>query len=457
MNGAEVDVAVVGAGPAGASAAIALSGLRVSVFDENAAAGGQVWRAAAPGARSPPTPEARAGAALREALAASGAELRLGARVWQIQPEAGGFRVFTEEACVSARAVLLATGAIERTLPVPGWTVPGVFGVAAATALMKGAGRVPGRRIVVAGQGPLLAYVAASAGPALAAVADANGVADWGARLPALATRPGQALRGAAWVFKIRHRLHLRTGVRAVLGRERVSAVRLGPVGPDGAPVPGRVWEVAADALYLGHGLTPDTAATRLLGCRHVYDPAQGGWHVATDALGRTSVPGVYACGDGAGVMGAGVAPARGRRAAAAIRADLAGAEIRAPGRLRGARFGRAMTTLVPLKPAMLAQITPETVVCRCEGLTRADIEAELGDGAETLSAVKSGTRAGMGPCGGRYCGEVVALLTARATGRPLANVAPPTGRPPLRPVPVAALARGFAYEDLPMPAPAPL
>jgi bacterioferritin-associated ferredoxin len=99
----------------------------------------------------------------------------------------------------------------------------------------------------------------------------------------------------------------------------------------------------------------------------------------------------------------------------------------------------------------------PDTVVCRCEGVTRAAIEREIAAGAATTNAVKSGTRCGMGPCGGRFCQTAVARIIERARSLPPGSVAPPTARPPLRPVPVAAVAGRFQYEALPIPAPAPL
>ncbi len=115
------------------------------------------------------------------------------------------------------------------------------------------------------------------------------------------------------------------------------------------------------------------------------------------------------------------------------------------------------MTRLCTPRPGLLAQVTADTVVCRCESLTRAEVEAEIQDGASSPDAVKSGVRCGMGPCGGRFCAETAALLIAEATGKARAEVGLPTARPPLLPVPMSALAADFDYDDLPIPAPAPL
>ena len=164
-----VDVAIVGAGPAGASAAIeaARLGLDVAIIDENCDAGGQVWRAASPAILAAPrSPERERGDRLRAALAASRVDARFATRVWHLEREGDGFRLAlagTRDATtLEARTLILATGAQERVFPVPGWTTPGVIGLAAATALMKEQGVLPGRRVVVAGAGPLLVYVASA-------------------------------------------------------------------------------------------------------------------------------------------------------------------------------------------------------------------------------------------------------------------------------------------------------
>ncbi|MEQ9327968.1 MAG: NAD(P)/FAD-dependent oxidoreductase, partial [Rhodospirillales bacterium] len=214
------------------------------------------------------------------------------------------------------------------------------------------------------------------------------------------------------------------------------------------------------DAVVLGHGLSPAIEATRMLDCRHVYDPAAGGWRVETDAAGRTTIDGIYACGDGAGILGVAAAPLRGRIAARAAAGDLG--KTCATGDLQrdlatAGGFGRAMTSLTVPRAGILGQISPDTIVCRCEGLTRADVEAGISGGGVSPNALKSETRCGMGPCGGRFCRETAAMLTAAMTGSDIAEIGLPTGRPPLRPLPVEAVTGDFDYDELPIPAPAPL
>ena len=116
------------------------------------------------------------------------------------------------------------------------------------------------------------------------------------------------------------------------------------------------------------------------------------------------------------------------------------------------------MARMMALRPALVAAIPPETVVCRCEGVTRAAIDAAAADGAATINQLKHFTRCGMGPCQGRMCGEAAGALLAAARGVPLvSDVGFATGRIPLRPVPMEAILGAFDYADIPVPAAAPI
>ena len=469
---ADYDLIVLGAGPAGASAAIEADalGLKTMLIDEQDAAGGQVWQAPTPAARSSSRSE---GETLRRRLAASGVHTAFSKRVWHIEQ---GFVLSTAGAAgiASSRApaLILATGALERHVPVPGWTLPGVIGLAAATTLLKAQGALPGRRVVVAGVGPLLFQVAAlvlEAGGAMAAVIDLNGRAEWLSQTKSLATRPDLLWKGFSWLARIRTAgvpVLSRHALRRIDGSEGVKSVVAGPVDADWAPLPCQERSFQCDAVCLGFGLTPLTDASRLLGARHVFDPSLGGWTVANDADQKTSVAQLYACGDGAGILGAAAAPLRGRIAALAAARDLGRltqchfAERVRPLRReldRKTRFGLAMTHLTMPRSGLLVAITPETVVCRCEAVTRATLDRAIVDGAVTINDLKSATRCGMGPCGGRSCEDAAAALIAAKTGHSRERIGAGTARPPLRPLPLDSLLGDFDYEQLPIPTPAPL
>jgi thioredoxin reductase/bacterioferritin-associated ferredoxin len=472
------DVLVIGGGPAGASAAMesARRGLRTILLDEGAEAGGQVYRPALDGRRAAATsdagPEHDAGALLRTRLAGSGVDARFGHAVWLIQ---SGFETYAFNASGSlrlrSRAVIVATGTYERIVPVPGWTLPGVIGLGAATTLLKSQRVLPGRRVVVAGCGPLLLLVAVKildAGGEVAAVVDLNGPGDVLRRLPRAAWRPDLVTRGLLWMAQLsRARVPMlwRHTVSQVLGETGVEEVRVVPVDAEWRPraaAPGRTFP--ADALALGHGLVPETEITRLLGAVHEYRPDRGGWVARLDEDLRTSVPRLYVAGDGGGVAGVSAAGLQGQLAALAAARDLGVLESpafeRERRRLRGPlrraeAFGHAMSGLMAIRSGLLEAITPGTSVCRCEDVTRGEIEEALAEGAGEMDQLKAWTRCGMGPCQGRMCGDTIASLLARSTAAG-ARPKPWTPRPPIRLVSIDALTGDYSYADIPLPPSAP-
>ncbi len=471
------DIAVLGAGPAGVGAAVtaAWAGARVLVIDEAPQTGGQVYRALpegitlAPGVRSL---EAAEGARQRAELEASGAQLVTDHRVWMVSE---GFRIEAlgpqGPAKWQADRLIAATGTHERVVPFPGWTLPGVLGLAATTILMKSQRMAPGRRVLVAGCGPLLAYVAAGLGKIgaqVVGVADLAGPADWARALPRMLARPDLMARGAGWVAQIAARrvpyLPRHHVLRAEPGADDALRVTLARIGRDGRPGPERLIE--ADALAVGHGLVPGTELTRLLRAAHDWRPERGGWIARRDTEFRTSVPGLYLVGDGGGISGAAAAWHQGRVAglAAARAAGIGDAQILSDRitlerrALRAAEgFGRAMSAIMAPRAPLYAAIPADTPVCRCEDVTRAEIEAAVAAGATEVNQVKHWTRCGMGPCQGRMCGEAAAEIVAAKQGASRVQAGLWTGRAPLRPVPLADLAGDFDYADIPIPKPAPL
>ena len=430
-----VDLAVLGAGPAGTEAALAAAaaGRSVLLVDEAPAAGGQIYRKApdalltARHGAGGPDPDRRAGDALRRELDGSGVRTAFGWRVWSVIRSERGFRLdaigLGDTHAVEATVLLVATGAIERVLPFPGWTTPGVFGLAAATTMLKSQRISPGKRVVVAGAGPLLAAVAAGvvkAGAEVAAVVDVNGPARWLAAVPNLALRPCLAAQGAGWVLRLlraRVPFHFRAHVVRAFGDKRLEAVKIALVDDRVRRAPDPVsTTLEADALCIGHGLAPVTELPRLLRAECVFDRTRGGWRPEIDRFGRTSVTGLYVAGDGAGILGGQAALLAGRTVGAAIAADLGGTVPVARASWTGwraRRFGAAMTALTATSSAVAVRVPPETIVCRCEDVTRAETDAGYDAGARELNQLKHFTRCGMGPCQGRSCGEAAAELLA--------------------------------------------
>ena len=336
LNLFRYDVAVVGAGPAGAAAAIeaAALGMRVAIVDEQAVAGGQIYRVVPGIAPVRSDPERTEGDKVRAQLGAANIVRYFEHRVWHIERFDGLWHVQSVGAgrprTVQAAALIVAGGAQERHLPFAGWERPGVMGLASATVMLKAQRVLPGRNVLVAGAGPLLILVAKAiidGGGNVAAVVDAHPRSAWFASAAELLSRPDLATRGMNWYRTLLARgvpMHNGAFVREVAGDAPALRASVVPVDRDGKPHPGaRGTEIACDAVCCGFGLSPATDITRLLGASHAFDPTLGGWHAVVDDDQRCTVAGLYAAGDGAGVVGAAAAPWQGRIAAMAAARDL--------------------------------------------------------------------------------------------------------------------------------------
>ncbi len=491
-------ILVIGAGPAGLSAAVAAAelGLHVVLVDEAAAPGGQYlspdhWsvdeRTGVEHGFSTRA-ERDGGALVARAQALSRAadgrlELRWGATVWSLGPNSderapgltamvyspAGDSVQAGSACITADAVILATGARETVTPFPGWTLPGVMTVGAAQLLIKRHGvspARPGQRVLIAGSGPLLlpaaakliesgAHVvgileAAHVGATLAvAPRSLSGVFEWA---PALWDR-----RGESWHYLSALRrgrvpyLFGRAVVRAT-GADRVEAVDIAELDRTGAPQPGRTQTWPVDLLCVGYGLVPNIELAQLAGARVIYSAALGGWAVQVDEASgvRTNVPGLFVAGEISGISGAssallsgriaamGVAATLGRLPQAALQAELVRTARR---RRQNARFGALVNLVFGAPNALTRAIPDDTPVCRCEEVTAGEVRAAIAAGARSLDALKPAVRVGQGLCQGRTCGPAVARLLAVETGRPVEAGGLFQTRPPVKPVPLAVIA----------------
>lgn len=440
------DLLILGGGAAGLSAAIAARrcGLDVLLLDERAAAGGQYYKQPAPGlVATPLDAQAREGAALVAAAVESGARILRGVEAWGAFA-ADRIAIFDGQRTrmIAPAALIVATGAQEAGLPLPGWTLPGVMTVGAAQTLWRSYRVTPGRRVLVAGNGPLNLQVAgelAAAGCTVVAVAEAARMTDPGAAVGMLRTDPLLALRGVGLLWRLR-----RHGVPVLRGAQLAGVVQ-----QDGAlratVQTGRgpkTFDV--DAVLMGHGFLPANEVLRALGAAHDHDATRGHLVTRRDADGMTSVDGVYAVGDCAGLGGAPAAREEGIIAAFAAARRLgrdAPADLLAAAHARLAghrRFQAALWRLFAAPRPGIALADDTTLICRCEEVTKAEIAAVLADGAPSIGEVKRRTRCGMGRCQGRYCAPVLAAWLAEAQGRPLDDLAMFAPQAPIKPVAIA-------------------
>ncbi|MFJ3926688.1 NAD(P)/FAD-dependent oxidoreductase [Streptomyces sp. NPDC090022] len=475
------DLAVVGAGPAGLAAAVTAAGLglRVTLLDAGTRPGGQYYRHPDPalGAARPEALHhdwsafARREAALRAHIAAGRIDYLPGRHVWTLLPaepagnDPHGWLLHAvgpddTAARVRARAVLLATGAYERQLPFPGWTLPGVIGAGGAQAMLKGGLVLPGRRVVVAGSGPLLLAVAgslAAAGATVPAVVEGASYLGYAGRVPVLLRNPGKLAEGATYGGALlRHgvRLLTRHAVTEAHGGTRVEAVTVARLDKDWRPVPGTARRIPCDAVAVGHGLVPQLELATSLGCA-TFTSADGTAALVLDDDQATSVPGIWSAGETGGIGGAQLALVEGELAALAVACTVrpsataatsaptpaapTAADDRRAARLRRRRarlrgFADAMAAAHRPGPGWIGWLDDDTDVCRCEEVPAGRIREAVADlGARDARTVKLLTRAGMGWCQGRMCGPAVAALTGQD---PAAD-----RRPFSCPVPLAHLA----------------
>jgi NADPH-dependent 2,4-dienoyl-CoA reductase/sulfur reductase-like enzyme len=356
-----------------------------------------------------------------------------------------------------ARAVVVAGGAHELVAPFPGWTLPGVVTAGAAQTLLKEHGTAPGQRVLLAGSGPLLLVVAAAlaaAGVPVVAMAEAARPARIALRHPVVVARGlaghGYKLREGARsrVTLARRRVPVSFGhgiVRAH-GTEQVEGASVARLDGRWRALPGTECHVDCDAVVVHHGLVPAVDVCALAGAALAWRPELGGHVPIVDDAMATSVPGLFAAGDGTGIGGAGLARIEGEIAGRSAAALVAG-RLGPPSRWHRCqlrhhrRFQRLYATLFALRPGLLALADPATPLCRCESVGPDGIDRAVGLGAISLDGVKAISRCGMGNCQGRVCATFVAANTADRLG---AGDGDPGGfnpRPPLVPVPVAALA----------------
>jgi NADPH-dependent 2,4-dienoyl-CoA reductase/sulfur reductase-like enzyme len=407
------DVIVVGGGPAGIAAAIsaAESGKSVALLDDNPRSGGQIWRQ---GATLP-----RAARHWLGKLASSTVTCFPGARAYNY-PRSGVVSAECGDESIDLQygKLILATGARELFLPFPGWTLPNVFGAGGLDAMVRGGLPIAGKRVVVAGTGPLLLAVAAHLaghGAKVVAIceqATLHRMASFGARM---ITHPGKLLQGVSYRWVTRGaETHFGCWVAAANGERKLESVTLRQRD--------REWKMDCDYLACGFHLVPNTELAQLLGCR-----TENGF-VAVDQLQQTSVTNVFAAGEPTGIGGVELALLEGEMAGLAAAGRIAEAQRLIPQVRKAASFVRALREACALDPRLRKLAEDTTIVCRCEDVTYGALRER-----SSWRDAKLHTRCGMGPCQGRICGAAAEFLFGwRADSI----------RPPVFPALISSLAR---------------
>ena len=450
-----VDLVIVGAGPAGMAAAIKAAevGLSVALLDEQPRAGGQIYRdveRAATRRGDILGKDYTDGTGLTEGLRHDGIRHVSGAVVWAIED---GFRIsYTQNGRatqIDCEKVILATGALERPMPLPGWTLPGVMTAGAGQILLKQSG-VLARSAVLVGSGPLLYLIAAQmvrAGTPPLALVETQTRGDLFGAMRHL----GGALRG--WRYLAKGTKLLAEIIRAGVPRY-TAATDIAIDGADKAETVsfqsrGKSHKISCDTVLLHHGVVPNTQAAHSLDIPHRWDVAQHCFVPVVDRFGGTGTAGVFVTGDGAGIGGAKVAEMSGALAALQVTHES--------GRISKSERDRQAATLFAARakelavrpfldrayPAFVGALEPDdnTIICRCEEVKAGDIRGYAKIGCLGPNQAKAFGRAGMGPCQGRYCGLTVTALLAQANGLSPDDTGYYRIRPPLKPVTLGELA----------------
>ncbi len=472
----QVDVAIIGGGPAGMTAAIELAagGAKLSVIDAYPQLGGHYFKQS-PKELMQQEADVTDGRqaeyrSLVNAVDKKNIEILSDTAVWSIflneegtiegqnngRPDkATGFTLHLQGphdvASLQARYLLLAPGAYDRPMAFPGWHLPGVITPGGAQMLLKGYGILPGKRVLVAGSGPLLLAVGAGlaeAGAEVVAVLDAASMWDGAFKIPAVFWGQKERVKDAwkYWSTLKRKQIPLLFGhaIFRALGEDAVTAAVYGRVDAQGRPIKQSEMVVEVDTICVALGFLPNLALTRHLECEHTYNATLDTFYPRYADTMETTVPNVFVAGDVTGVGGKDMSKLQGRAAGLSILGKLgylSGEQVKSrlqplqTGFQREERFIRMLQDRLQARPGLFEVIDDDTFICSCEMVTAGRIKAAIDDGAQDIRGVKLRTRCGMGACQGRYCESNVAHLISQATNRPRETVGTMSIRPPLIPI----------------------
>ncbi|WP_028583249.1 FAD/NAD(P)-dependent oxidoreductase [Desulfogranum mediterraneum] len=445
------DLLVIGAGPAGLAAAVSARdcGLEVTLIDEQAAPGGQLFRniESPLGQQALQARERAQGMELVRAFRASGAAYCPKTTIWGLEPGRVSCTLEGVPATLEASAIIVAPGAMERPVPFPGWTLPGVMGAGGADILLRSGGTLdkdPAAPVVLAGNGPLLLLLAGhllQAGVKIVAWLDTG---CWSQRLRALPLMPAAALDPAYLNKGVKMALQVLKGkIPLIRGVSDIRALGEGQLEQVSYRKRGKRYLLGAATLLRHEGIIPRTHILNSLRIEHHWDRVQRYWYPLLDQDGATSIAGLFLAGDAGYVHGGDASQLKGSMSGVAaarylgvISKEEAADRSAAPRKqLQTMRISRGYLRHLFAPHPQLFKVPDETMVCRCECVTAGEIRKAVAEGCTEVNEVKLFSRCGMGPCQGRMCGPALAEITAAACSTGVESVGSLRIRQPFRPV----------------------
>ena len=462
------EIAIVGAGPAGGGAAVtaARAGASVTVLDEYARPGGQYYKQPVHTDGGPSYPHSLAstiqqGRELLEGLSHPGIDLQCNTLAWNISADELVLDLYSPAGAraLQAQRIILCAGATERAVPFPGWTLPGVIMAGAGQLMLKAHGLLPGKTFLLAGTGPLLQLAAVQlleAGAQIAALVELRSRTEFLKSAAHLWRYPDKLGQGFATLQKLlQARVPIKFGhtIAQALGETEVSGAVIMRVDGDGQPIPGSETRFEVDTICLNYGFTPATELPRIAGCEQYFDQDYATYATATNDSLETSIAGILAAGETRGMGGAEVAVIEGQLAGSVAAQQLGFSPPfdqngLSDKRLQARAVAASLGKMFQLKPGLCALAADDVPVCRCEEVSAGEVRAAIRNGVVQLNQLKPWTRAGMGRCQGRICGDILRQIVAAETGLPLSEIQPFTARAPVKPVPLEVVGGPVAETD---------
>ncbi len=456
------EIVIVGAGPAGVAAGVtaARAGAQVTLIDEYDRAGGQYFKQPAGSSAAKNFPPLLAdniqkGQDLLAGLSHPNINFLHNTLVWNVTPDRK-LSLYSPDGSdeLQAQRLIIAGGAYERVMPFPGWTLPGVMTVGGAQLLLKGQAMLAGRRLLLAGTGPLLQLAGVQlleAGAEIAAIVEIQKpktLLPYAFKFWRHWDKVGEGVKNQWRLKKAGTPIKFGHTVTRALGEQEVEGAVIARVDDTGQPLAGTEETLDVDTVCLNFGFVPATQLTQLAGCEHRFDSRYGCLVAVANQHMETSQAGIFAVGETRGIGGVDVALLEGRMAGLAAAQQLGYSsdetEQNRQDTLRAWQKARAVVetlgAMFAVKPGLCALATDDVPVCRCEEVTAGEVRAAVRTGVTHLNGLKPWTRVGMGRCQSRICGPIIAQIVAREAALDVKSVGSFTVRPPVKPIPLSAV-----------------